>query len=46
MSQLLNQEIQNQVQGIFAKQLKEPVQVLFFGQKEDCSYCEDTQSLA
>jgi glutaredoxin-like protein len=45
MAQLLNQEIRNQVQGIFAKQLKEPVQVLFFGRKEDCSYCEDTQSL-
>jgi glutaredoxin-like protein len=45
MSPLLDQEIQDQVRGIFAKQLKEPVQMLFFSQKEDCPYCEDTQSL-
>jgi glutaredoxin-like protein len=45
MSPLLIQEIQNQVQDIFAKQLKKPVQLIYFGQEEDCPYCEDTQSL-
>jgi len=45
MSSLLNLEIQDQVSDIFAKQLREPVKVLYFGQKDDCPYCEDTQSL-
>lgn len=45
MSSLLNREIQDQVRDIFANQLKEPVKVLYFGQKDNCPYCEDTQSL-
>jgi len=45
MSQLLDQEIQNQVRDIFTRQLTESVQVLFFGQEEDCQYCQDTEAL-
>jgi len=45
MSQLLDQEIQDQVQDIFNKQLTESIQVLFFGQEEDCMYCQDTEAL-
>ena len=45
MSQLLDQEIQNQVRDIFTRQLSESVQILFFGQEEDCQYCQDTEAL-
>jgi len=45
MSQLLDQEIQNQVRDIFTRQLTESVHVLFFGQEENCQYCQDTEAL-
>jgi glutaredoxin-like protein len=45
MAQLLDQDIQNQVRDIFTRQLAEPVQILFFGQEEDCQYCQDTEDL-
>lgn len=41
---LLNEDIAGQVKEAF-NQLKEPVQVLFFGKKVDCDYCEDTLQL-
>jgi glutaredoxin-like protein len=41
---LLENEMTRQVQEAF-KQLKEPAQVLFFGKKEDCQYCQDTLQL-
>jgi glutaredoxin-like protein len=41
---LLNEEITQQVTEFF-QQLKEPVEVLYFGQKENCDYCDDTQQL-
>lgn len=41
---LLNDNIIQQVQEVFG-QLQEPVQVLFFGSKADCDYCEDTRQL-
>lgn len=44
MEPLLNEEIKDQVRQVFA-QLDQPVQVLFFGQKEDCTYCDDTRQL-
>lgn len=44
MANLLNTEITQQVRQIFAE-LKEPVQVLFFGQKAGCDYCADTLEL-
>jgi thiol-disulfide isomerase/thioredoxin len=43
-TKLLENEITRQVQEAF-KQLKEPAQVLFFGKKEDCQYCQDTLQL-
>lgn len=41
---LLSGDITRQVREAF-EQLKQPVQVLFFGKKADCDYCEDTQQL-
>lgn len=41
---LLNDKIAAQVREIF-KDLKNPVQVFFFGQKQNCEYCADTQQL-
>ena len=42
---LLNDEVAGQVREVFAN-LSEPVEVLFFGQKAGCDYCEDTLQLA
>lgn len=44
MEKLLNDDIAQKVRDVFS-QLKEPVQVLFFGQKENCQYCDDTRQL-
>lgn len=44
MTNLLNDDIRNQVREAF-KALQEPVQVLFFGSKEQCEYCDDTLKL-
>jgi glutaredoxin-like protein len=41
---LLNEEIIGQIQDVFAN-LLEPVQVVYFGQEENCDYCEDTHQL-
>jgi len=41
---LLNEDIKNQVTEAFA-QLKDPVEVLFFGRQDDCEYCDQTQQL-
>jgi glutaredoxin-like protein len=41
---LLNESISQQVREAFA-QLKHPVEVLFFGRKSDCEYCEATLQL-
>lgn len=45
MSALLNEEIKQQVSEVFA-QLKEPVQILFFGSRQNCDYCPETRQLA
>jgi glutaredoxin len=42
---LLNENIQKQVKEAFEKQMRQPVQVLFFGKQDDCHYCADTQQL-
>jgi glutaredoxin-like protein len=42
---LLNDEIKTQVKESF-NQLKEPVEVLFFGRQDDCDYCEQTLQLS
>jgi glutaredoxin-like protein len=44
MTNLLNEDIRNQVREAFTA-LQEPVQVLFFGSKEQCEYCDDTLKL-
>ena len=44
METLLNDDIKSQVEEAFA-QLDNPVEVLFFGQKEDCEYCDQTLQL-
>jgi glutaredoxin-like protein len=44
MEKLLNDEIVSQIKGVFA-QMKEPVQILFFGSDKDCDYCGDTRQL-
>jgi alkyl hydroperoxide reductase subunit AhpF len=41
---LLGDAVVQQVRDVFA-QLKDPVQVLFFGKKSDCDYCGDTLQL-
>lgn len=41
---LLNDQIIGQIREAF-NSLKEPVQILFFGKKTDCEYCEDTLKL-
>jgi glutaredoxin-like protein len=44
-TKLLNDEVAGQVQQAF-EDLKEPVQVLFFGKESGCAYCDDTLRLA
>ena len=44
MEKLLDVRIVEQIREAFA-QLKEPVQLLFFGSKENCQYCEETRQL-
>mgnify|MGYP003574305940 FL=1 len=44
MAKLLNDEVIKQIDEAFAP-MKESVHILFFGQKEGCTYCPDTQQL-
>ena len=43
-TKLLNEAIIEQVREVFS-QLREPVEMLFFGQEAGCDYCEDTLQL-
>lgn len=43
-TRLLDDNIAQQVRDVFG-QLKEPVEVLFFGDQADCDYCDDTLQL-
>ncbi|MBN2387289.1 MAG: hypothetical protein JXB85_09730 [Anaerolineales bacterium] len=45
MPELLNAEIKKQVSDLFAE-LKDPVEIIFFGSEEKCTYCADTRHLA
>ncbi|GAB4503507.1 MAG: hypothetical protein Fur0043_04990 [Anaerolineales bacterium] len=45
MTQLLNEEITQQIRDVFAG-LKQPVHLMFFGSKDNCAYCEETRQLA
>lgn len=44
MEQILDNSIIDQVREAFAD-LNEPVQILFFGSKENCDYCNETRQL-
>jgi glutaredoxin-like protein len=41
---LLSEDIVRQLKDVF-NQLQNPVEVLFFGSKNDCEYCDDTRQL-
>ena len=44
MEKLLNTEVVGQIKGVFV-QMKEPVQILFFGSNDNCDFCGDTRQL-
>jgi alkyl hydroperoxide reductase subunit AhpF len=44
MEKLLNEQVISQVQQAF-DQMKEPVQILFFGSRENCDFCTEAQQL-
>ncbi len=44
MEKLLNEQVISQIRQSF-EQMKEPVQILFFGSQDNCEYCADTRQL-
>lgn len=44
MEKVLNDQIVKQINTAFAE-LQEPVQILYFGSKENCQYCDETRQL-
>ncbi len=44
MAELLNADVIKQIEDAFAP-MKESVQIMYFGQKDNCDYCADTQKL-
>ncbi len=44
MERILDDHVVGQVREAFAE-LKEPVEILFFGSEKDCEYCETTRQL-
>ncbi len=44
MEKLLDKQVISEIQAAFAE-FKEPVQILFFGSKDQCDYCADVQQL-
>jgi glutaredoxin-like protein len=44
MEKVLNDQIIKQIHEVFAD-LKEPVQVLYFGTRENCDYCDEAKQL-
>ncbi|MBN1304092.1 MAG: thioredoxin family protein [Anaerolineales bacterium] len=44
MTKLLNEDIADQVREAFAN-IQNPVEILYFGQGQDCQYCDETQQL-
>ena len=44
MAQLLNNDIIKQIREVF-DDLKQPVHMIFFGNKENCEYCDETRQL-
>ena len=44
MEKVLNDQIVKQIEEVFAG-IEEPVQVLFFGSKDNCGYCDEAKQL-
>jgi glutaredoxin-like protein len=44
MEKVLNDQIVKQINEVFAE-IQEPVQVLFFGSKDNCEYCNEAKQL-
>ncbi|HMZ07282.1 MAG TPA: hypothetical protein PK078_06640 [Anaerolineales bacterium] len=44
MEKLLNEQVTGQIRQAFSN-LTDPVQILYFGTKEECQYCGETQQL-
>src|SRR6266540_1592310 len=44
MEKVLNDQIVKQINDAFAE-MKEPVQILYFGSQENCDYCGETRQL-
>jgi glutaredoxin-like protein len=44
MEKLLNEKVVSQISQSF-EQMKDPVQILFFGSQDNCEYCTDTRQL-
>ena len=44
MAQLLNADVVKQIEDAFAP-MKEAVELLYFGKKDNCEYCADTKQL-
>ena len=44
MEKLLSEQVVSQISQSF-EQMKEPVQILFFGSQDNCEYCTDTRQL-
>lgn len=44
MAKLLNDDVIGQIRDAFAP-MKESVQILYFGKKDNCDYCDDTRQL-
>lgn len=44
MEKLLNEQIVGQIRQAFAG-IANPVQILFFGSRENCEYCDETEKL-
>ncbi len=45
MPTLLNEQVVQQILEVF-QDLKEPVELLFFGSNQNCQYCDETRQLA
>lgn len=44
MENVLNDQVKGQIRQVFAE-LSDPVQILFFGLKDGCEYCAETQQM-
>lgn len=44
MDRLLDESVQSQVKELF-KELKEPVEIVFFGRQDECEYCQEIHEL-